>query len=114
MSDCLFCKINDGDISADILYQDDEVTVFKDVSPQAPVHFLVIPKKHIPTLNDLQAEDASLVGKMMLTAAKVAAELGVEIDGYRTTMNCNSNGGQTVYHIHLHVLAGRQMSWPPG
>lgn len=114
MSDCLFCKINNGDISADILYQDEDVTVFKDVSPQAPVHFLVIPKKHITTLNDLQSDDEALIGKMMLAAKNVAADLGVAESGFRTTMNCNPDGGQSVYHIHMHVLGGRQMNWPPG
>lgn len=114
MSDCLFCKINNGDIPAAILYQDDDVTVFRDVSPQAPVHFLVIPKKHISTINDLQSNDAELIGKMMLAAKNVAAEQGVAEDGFRTTMNCNENGGQSVYHIHLHVLGGRALSWPPG
>ncbi len=114
MSDCLFCKINNGDISADILYQDDDVTVFKDVSPQAPVHFLVIPKKHITTLNDLESDDEALIGKMMIAAKNAAADLGIAESGFRTTMNCNSDGGQSVYHIHLHVLGGRQMNWPPG
>ncbi|MDH5425995.1 MAG: histidine triad nucleotide-binding protein [Gammaproteobacteria bacterium] len=114
MSDCLFCKINNGEIPAEILYQDDEVSVFRDVSPQAPVHFLVIPKKHISTLNDLQPDDAMVIGKMMLTAKMVASDQGVSESGYRTVMNCNSDGGQTVYHIHLHVLAGRQLEWPPG
>lgn len=114
MSDCLFCKINKGEIPAEILYQDDDVTVFRDVNPQAPVHFLVIPKKHISTLNDLQPDDGMLIGKMLLTAKNVAADLGISESGYRTTMNCNSGAGQTVYHIHLHVLGGRQMNWPPG
>lgn len=114
MSDCLFCKINNGDIPADILYQDDDVTVFRDVSPQAPVHFLVIPKKHISTINDLQTTDGELIGQMMLAAKNVAAEQGVAEGGFRTTMNCNENGGQSVYHIHLHVLGGRAMNWPPG
>lgn len=114
MSDCLFCKINQGDIPANILYQDDDITVFKDISPQAPVHFLVIPKKHISTINDLQDVDTGLLGKMMLQAKKTAADLGVAESGYRTTMNCNDDGGQTVHHIHLHVLGGRQMTWPPG
>ena len=114
MSDCLFCKINNAEIPAEILYQDDDVTAFRDVSPQAPSHFLVIPKKHIPTINDLQPDDAALVGKMMLAAKRLAAELGIDESGFRTTMNCNADGGQTVFHIHLHVLGGRQMSWPPG
>ena len=114
MSDCLFCKINNGDIPAEIIYQDDDVTAFRDISPQAPVHFLVIPKKHVSTLNELEHSDAEMVGKMYLAAKSVAADLGIAEDGYRTTMNCNSHGGQTVFHIHLHVLGGRPMSWPPG
>ena len=114
MSDCLFCKINNGDIPADILYQNDDVTVFKDLSPQAPVHFLVIPKKHIASLNDLQIDDSVLIGKMMLAAKNVAADLGIAEGGFRSTINCNSDGGQTVFHIHMHVLGGRQMNWPPG
>jgi len=114
MSDCLFCKINNAEIPAEILYQDDDVTAFRDVSPQAPSHFLVIPKKHIPTINDLQSDDAALVGKLMLIAKRLAAELGIDEAGFRTVMNCNADGGQTVFHIHLHVLGGRQMSWPPG
>lgn len=114
MSDCLFCKINNAEIPAEILYQNDHVTVFRDISPQAPTHFLVIPKKHISTINELQADDAHLVGQMYLAAKQVAQESGISDTGFRTTMNCNSDGGQTVYHIHLHVLGGRQMSWPPG
>lgn len=114
MTDCLFCKINNGDIPADMLYQDDDVSVFRDVSAQAPLHFLVIPKKHIPTINQLDTNDAELVGKMYLAATKVARQEGVAESGFRTVMNCNEDGGQTVYHIHLHVLGGRQMTWPPG
>ena len=112
--DCLFCKLVNGDIPANILYQDDEVIAFEDIAPQAPTHFLVIPKRHISTLNDLSPEDAALVGKLPLTAAKVAKELGIDHSGYRVVMNCNENGGQTVYHIHMHVLGGRSMTWPPG
>lgn len=114
MSDCLFCKISNGEIPADILYEDDDVTAFSDISAQAPRHFLVIPKRHIATINDLQPEDADLIGKMYLVAKQVAAEEGVAESGYRTVMNCNNDGGQTVYHIHLHVLGGRPMHWPPG
>ena len=114
MTDCLFCKINNGEIPAEILYQDDDVTAFRDISAQAPTHFLVIPKKHIATINDLDTADANLVGKMFLVARQVAAEEGIDESGFRTVMNCNSDGGQTVFHIHLHVLGGRQLSWPPG
>lgn len=114
MSDCIFCKIVSGDIPGDIVYQDDEVLAFRDLSPQAPVHFLVIPKKHISTINDVQPEDAALIGQLFLTAKTVAKQECVDESGYRCVMNCNDDGGQTVHHIHLHVLGKRQMSWPPG
>lgn len=114
MTDCIFCKIISGDIPGDILYQDDDVLAFGDLNPHAPTHFLVIPKKHIATINNLQVEDAELVGKLYLAAKKVAKEEGVDESGYRTVMNCNAGAGQTVFHIHLHVLGGRAMSWPPG
>ena len=112
--DCLFCKLVKGEIPATILYQDEDVIAFEDIMPQAPTHFLVIPKRHIATLNDLTEEDASLVGKLQVTAAKVAKQKGISDDGYRVVMNCNEMGGQTVYHIHMHVLGGRSMTWPPG
>ncbi|MBJ7553671.1 histidine triad nucleotide-binding protein [Marinomonas spartinae] len=112
--DCLFCKLVNGEIPATILYQDDDVIAFEDIMPQAPSHFLVIPKRHISTLNDLTDEDASIVGKLPIVAAKVAKQIGISDDGYRVVMNCNQMGGQTVYHIHMHVLGGRQMTWPPG
>ncbi|MGV6827114.1 MAG: histidine triad nucleotide-binding protein [bacterium] len=114
MSDCIFCKIVSGDIPADIVYQDDDVVVFRDLGPQAPEHVLLIPRKHIAGLNDLTEADQTLVGKMHLTAAKVAADLGIAEGGYRTVVNCNSDGGQTVFHLHMHLLGGRQMNWPPG
>lgn len=113
MDDCLFCKINNGDIPADILYQDDKVTVFRDINPQAPLHALVIPRKHISTLNDLTPEDYELVGYMVHVASQVAAEQGMAEDGFRTVFNCNAYGGQTVFHIHLHLLAGKPLGWPP-
>ncbi len=112
--DCLFCKLVNGDIPATILYQDDDVIAFEDIAPQAPTHFLVIPKKHITTLNDITLEDAPVIGKLPLVAAQVAKEKGIAEDGYRVVMNCNEMGGQTVYHIHMHVLGGRNMTWPPG
>ncbi|MCO4786183.1 histidine triad nucleotide-binding protein [Marinomonas atlantica] len=112
--DCLFCKLVNGDIPAKILYQDEDVIAFEDIVPQAPTHFLVIPKRHISTLNDLSNDDAELVGKLPITAAKIAKELGIDESGYRVIMNCNEMGGQTVYHIHMHVLGGRSMTWPPG
>ena len=112
MEDCIFCSIIKGDIPAKILYSDESVLAFRDVNAQAPEHFLVIPKEHIATAND--ATDEAIMGKLMITAANVAKELGFAEQGYRLVMNCNSDGGQTVYHIHLHCLGGRQMTWPPG
>jgi len=114
MSDCLFCKIVNGDIPTEIIYEDDDVAAFNDVNPQAPHHFLCIPKRHISTTNDLEARDAETIGKLTLAASKIAKERGIAEDGYRMVMNCNNHGGQTVFHIHMHVLAGRQMTWPPG
>ena len=112
--DCLFCKIVSGDIPANILYEDNDVIAFEDIMPQAPSHFLVIPKRHISTLNDLTDDDAPVVGKLQITAAKIAKQKGISDAGYRVVMNCNEMGGQTVYHIHMHVLGGRVMTWPPG
>ncbi len=114
MSDCIFCKIVSGDIPGDIVYQDEAVLAFRDLSPQAPVHFLVIPKKHISTINDFKSEDASLVGKLFLAAKIVAKQENIDESGYRCVMNCNDDGGQTVHHVHLHVMGKRQMTWPPG
>jgi len=114
MSDCIFCKIVSGDIPGDIVYQDENVLAFRDLSPQAPVHFLVIPKKHISTINDIQVEDAPLIGQLTLAAKTVAKQEGMDESGYRCVMNCNDDGGQTVHHIHLHVLGKRRLSWPPG
>lgn len=114
MSETIFTKIIAKEIPADILYEDDEVLAFSDVNPQAPVHFLVIPKKPIVTINDLEDEDAVLVGKLYLTAKKIAKDKGIAESGYRTVMNCNADGGQSVYHIHLHILGGKSLSWPPG
>lgn len=111
--DCLFCKIVAGDIPAKKIYEDDRVVAFHDISPQAPVHFLVIPKKHIRTMHDIQEDDRELVGHIMYTAQRLATELGCE-EGFRVVMNCNEHGGQTVYHIHLHVLGQRHLTWPPG
>lgn len=114
MSDCLFCKMVAGDIKPDVLFENDAVLAFRDLSPQAPVHFLVIPKKHISTINDLDSADADLIGQMFLAAKTVAKQEGISDEGYRTVMNCNAGGGQSVFHIHLHVLGGRAMTWPPG
>ena len=114
MSQCLFCRIAAGEIPANILYSDEDVRAVRDINPQAPLHALVIPRKHIATINDLQADDAALVGKLFLAAKQVAKEAGYAEDGYRVVMNCGLDAGQTVFHIHLHVLAGRALSWPPG
>ena len=114
MADCLFCKMVSGEILPDVVFEDDDVLAFRDVNPQAPLHVLVIPKNHIPTVNDLTPEHAGLVGKMYLAARQIAADAGVAEPGYRMVMNCNPEAGQSVYHIHLHVLGGRPMNWPPG
>ena len=112
MENCIFCSITSGEIPAEVLYSDEKVLAFRDVNAQAPEHFLVIPKEHIETAND--ATDESIMGRLMITASNVAKELGFAEQGYRLVMNCNSDGGQTVSHIHLHCLGGRQMTWPPG
>lgn len=112
--DCLFCKLVAKEIHATILFEDDDVIAFEDIMPQAPVHFLVIPKKHISTLNDIENADSAIIGKLPIIASKIAKEKNVDQSGYRVVMNCNEDGGQTVYHIHMHVLAGKQMTWPPG
>ena len=113
MSETIFTKIINKEIPADILYEDEQALAFSDISPQAPIHFLVIPKKPIATINDMEEDDKALVGHLHWVAAKIAAEKGFAADGFRTVMNCNSDGGQTVYHIHLHVLAGKPLGWPP-
>ena len=112
MTDCLFCKMVSGEIKPDTVYEDDKVLAFRDIHPQAPVHILIIPKIHIATLNEL--DDVGLAGHLLLTAAKLAAQEGLAGDGYRTVINCNEHGGQAVYHLHLHLLGGRSMRWPPG
>lgn len=114
MSDTIFGRIAAGEIPADIVYQDDDLVAFRDLSPQAPTHILVIPRKPIPTLNHLEEADAELVGKLFLATAKVAKQVGIAEAGYRVVINCNAAGGQTVFHLHLHLLGGRAMQWPPG
>lgn len=111
---CLFCKIIEREVPAAILYQDEDVTVFKDNNPQAPVHILIIPNKHITSVNATSAEDQTVLGKLMLTASRTAEEQNVATSGYRLVANTGNNGGQTVYHLHIHLLGGRRMSWPPG
>lgn len=114
MSDCLFCKMVAGEIKPDVVYEDEAVLAFRDINPQAPTHVLVIPKQHISTINDLNSDDAELVGRLYLAAKKVAELDGIAEDGYRTVMNCNVAAGQSVFHIHLHLLGGRNLHWPPG
>ncbi len=111
---CLFCKIANGEINSEIVYDDEDVVAFRDIHPQAPHHVLCIPRRHIATVNDANEEDMLLLGKLTLAAQKVAKALGVAEDGYRLVMNCNGHGGQTVFHLHLHLLAGRPLHWPPG
>lgn len=114
MSDCIFCKIARGEMDTKLIYEDDQVVAFNDMEPQAPVHLLIIPKKHISTLLDISAEDQELIGHIYRVAAKLARENDIAEDGFRLVSNCNENGGQSVYHIHFHLLGGRSMQWPPG
>ena len=114
MLDCLFCKIIAGQIKGAIVYQDDTVVALEDINPQAPMHLLVVPRRHISTLNDLSPADDGLVGEMTRRAAALAKERVYAERGYRTVFNCNADAGQTVFHIHLHVLSGRRLTWPPG
>ena len=114
MSDCLFCKIIAGQIPGAIVHQDDTLVAFKDINPQAPLHALIIPRRHIPTLNDLGTTDEGLIGHMLRFAAAIAADKGYADRGYRTVFNCNREAGQSVFHIHMHLLAGRGLGWPPG
>lgn len=112
--DCLFCNIAQGKIEANILLQNEHLVVFDDIAPQAPVHKLIIPRKHIATVNDLQPKDNHLIGEMVVCGKQLAKDLDISEAGYRLVLNCNQGGGQAVYHIHLHLLGGRQMQWPPG
>ena len=112
--DCLFCKIAQGAIPATIHYEDTQIVAFADIYPKAPVHLLIIPRRHIATLNDLTPADVPLVGQMVQVATQLAKKLGLSDKGYRIVNNCNEEGGQTVFHIHCHLLGGRQMTWPPG
>ena len=114
MSQCLFCQIRDGEVPAEVIYTDEHVLAFRDINPQAPLHVLIIPLTHIATLNDLTPAHRELIGHMHLVAARLAAEAGVSDKGYRVLFNCNRGAGQSVYHIHLHVLGGRPFRWPPG
>lgn len=113
-TDCLFCKMVTGAIQPNKVYEDTDVLAFNDINPQAPVHVLIIPKRHIPTANDLTDADAIVIGKLFLVGRKIAAELGIAESGYRLVNNCGTDAGQTVWHLHLHILGGRALGWPPG
>lgn len=114
MSDCLFCKIVAGEMDADIVYRDDHVVGFKDINPQAPHHVLFVPREHVATLNDLNADNADLIGRLFLAAKQYAQENGLADEGWRSVINCQEGAGQSVFHVHLHVLGGRSFEWPPG
>ena len=114
MSDCLFCGVIKGDVKGSIVYQDNSVVAFKDINPKAPVHLLIVPRKHIVTLLDLQQEDKSLIGDIFSVANQLAKDQGIARDGFRVVVNCGAGAGQSVFHIHFHLLGGRPMTWPPG
>ena len=114
MVDCLFCKIVAGEIPADIVHETDDTLAFRDINPQAPTHILIIPRRHIARINDIEEADRELVGGLYTAARDIAAAEGLADDGYRVVMNCNEAAGQTVFHIHLHLLGGRRLRWPPG
>jgi histidine triad (HIT) family protein len=114
VANCLFCRIVSGEIPSTLVFQDDQVVAFKDITPQAPMHVLVIPRRHIASLNDVTPAEDEILGRLVRTGAAIANEQGYGAGGYRTVFNCNADAGQTVFHIHLHVLAGRKMAWPPG
>jgi histidine triad (HIT) family protein len=111
---CLFCRIIAGEIPARVVHQDDELVAFEDINPQAPMHVLIVPRRHIATVNELSAADDALVGRMIRQGAAIAAARGFAEGGYRSVLNCNADAGQTVFHVHLHVIGGRKMTWPPG
>jgi histidine triad (HIT) family protein len=114
MTDCIFCKMVSGEIQPDVVLETDDILAFRDLNPQAPTHILIIPKRHISTTNDITEADTALIGNLYLAARDIAAKEGLAEPGYRTVINCNADGGQAVYHIHLHLLGGRAMGWPPG
>jgi histidine triad (HIT) family protein len=114
MTDCLFCKIRDGQIPATKVHEDTSCFAFRDIHPQAPTHILVVPREHIPSLNELDEGHAALVGHMLVVGARLAKTEGHAENGWRCVFNVNKDGGQTVFHVHMHVLAGRRFSWPPG
>lgn len=113
MEDCIFCKLANGEIPTDMVYEDDRIACFRDADPQAPVHILMVPKRHIPSLDDLTEEDSDLLGYMMIKIKDIAAGEGLK-NGYRAVINCGEDGQQTVKHLHIHILGKRKMTWPPG
>lgn len=114
MSDCLFCGIVDGTIKANIVYRDDRLVAFKDISPKAPVHMLIIPRKHLASVLDIEADDGTLISEVFQVAGRLAREHGIAESGFRVVVNSGADAGQTVFHLHYHLLGGRQMGWPPG
>ncbi|MBW2701139.1 MAG: histidine triad nucleotide-binding protein [Deltaproteobacteria bacterium] len=114
MTDCIFCKIRDGEIPAEIIYRDEHCLAFKDIHPAAPVHVVIIPSKHVATLNDIGPAQGDAIAHLLQAVGKVATQLGVAETGYRIVVNCNKDGGQEVFHLHFHLLGGRGMGWPPG
>lgn len=114
MEDCLFCRMAAGAIKPDIVYEDEDLIAFRDINPQAPVHILIVPRRHIATTNDLAVADTALAGRLVQVAAGIAKAEGVDESGYRLVVNCNEGAGQSVFHLHLHLLAGRRLGWPPG
>ena len=114
MNDCLFCKMISGEIPCDIVYENESVFAFRDIDPKAPTHILLIPRKHIRSINELGESDQTLAGELLLIAKKIAKDEGIDESGFRTIFNTNSDGGQTVFHMHMHILGGRKMAWPPG
>ncbi len=114
MENCLFCKIAEKKLSAEIVYEDEDIVAFKDINPQAPIHILIIPRKHISSLNEINEEDIPILGKTQLVAKELAKKFGIDTQGYRLVLNTNFGAGQSIYHIHYHLLGGRFLKWPPG
>ena len=114
MSDCIFCKIAEGEIPSDRVYEDNHLVAFRDLNPQAPTHILIIPKKHLSTLLEVESEDVELLGRLQVAAVEIARQEGLDDDGFRLVTNCLEGAGQSVFHIHVHLLGGRPLRWPPG
>ncbi|NLM35825.1 MAG: histidine triad nucleotide-binding protein [Clostridiales bacterium] len=114
MADCIFCKIIKGEIPSEKVYENENVIAFKDINPAAPVHILIIPRKHISSINDIEEMDSNIIGEIFLAAKEIARQLGIAEDGYRVVSNCGEKAGQTVMHLHYHLIGGRSLTWPPG